>query len=210
VRPRQSLLLGTGICLIAQRAPIQTARQVASIDQVSASRLLFGVGNGWNEDEMANHGTAFASRHKLARASPVHEGDPDGVKGRVSSRVRELRADDGLAEAGPQTASADHRRRRLPVWRAAGPARRQRLDASQHSHPVCGCAGLLPKFPTMAAEAGRDPASVPITIWGVKDLLKRERDDGVSRLVVSFDSGRTDRILPELDCWATLIRQLSS
>jgi probable F420-dependent oxidoreductase len=63
----KTLLLGTGICLIAQRAPIQTAKQVASIDQISGGRFLFGVGNGWNEDEMANHGTAFASRHKLAR-----------------------------------------------------------------------------------------------------------------------------------------------
>ena len=63
----KTLLVGTGICLIAQRDPIQTAKQVASIDQVTGGRFLFGVGNGWNEDEMANHGTAFASRHKLAR-----------------------------------------------------------------------------------------------------------------------------------------------
>jgi len=70
---------------------------------------------------------------------------------------------------------------------------------------------LLPKFCAMAAEAGRDLASVPITIWGAKenlDLLKRDRDDGVSRLVVSLDSGKTDTILPELDRWAMLIRQL--
>ena len=63
----KTLLLGTGICLIAQRDPIQTAKQVASVDQISGGRFLFGIGNGWNEDEMANHGTAFASRHKLAR-----------------------------------------------------------------------------------------------------------------------------------------------
>ena len=62
----KTLLLGTGICLIAQRDPIQTAKQVASIDQVSGGRFLFGVGNGWNEDEMANHGTTdFKGRFKL-------------------------------------------------------------------------------------------------------------------------------------------------
>jgi hypothetical protein len=69
---------------------------------------------------------------------------------------------------------------------------------------------LLPKFREMAAEAGRDPASVPITIWGAKeslDLLKRDRDDGVSRLVVSLDSAKADTILPELDRWPTLIRR---
>src|SRR5262249_49747465 len=43
----RTLLLGTGICLIAQRDPIQTAKLVASIDQVSGGRFLFGVGNGW-------------------------------------------------------------------------------------------------------------------------------------------------------------------
>ena len=55
--------------------------------------------------------------------------------------------------------------------------------------------------------------SVPITIWGAKenlDLLKRDRDDGVSRVVVSLDSAKADTILPELDRWATLIRQLGS
>ncbi len=51
----------------------------------------------------------------------------------------------------------------------------------------------------------------PEMLWGAKenlDLLKRDRDDGVSRVVVSLDSGKADMILPELDRWATLIRQL--
>src|SRR6201987_4044186 len=63
----KTLLLGTGICLIAQRDPIQTAKLVASIDQVSGGRFLFGVGKGGTEDEIANPGTFFASRPKLAR-----------------------------------------------------------------------------------------------------------------------------------------------
>ena len=63
----KTLKIGTGVCLIAQRDPIQTAKLVASIDQVSSGRFVFGVGNGWNQDEMENHGTDFKSRHKLAR-----------------------------------------------------------------------------------------------------------------------------------------------
>ena len=62
-----TLKLATGVCLIAQRDPIQTAKLVASIDQVSGGRFVFGIGNGWNQDEMENHGTDFAQRHKLAR-----------------------------------------------------------------------------------------------------------------------------------------------
>jgi hypothetical protein len=70
---------------------------------------------------------------------------------------------------------------------------------------------LLPKFREMAAEAGRDPSSMPITIWGAKedlDLLKRDRDNGISCVVVSLDSAKADTILPQLDRWANLIRQL--
>src|SRR5246127_5748825 len=63
----KTLKVGTGVCLIAQRDPIQTAKLVASIDQASGGRFLFGIGNGWNQDEMENHGTIYASRHKLAR-----------------------------------------------------------------------------------------------------------------------------------------------
>jgi alkanesulfonate monooxygenase SsuD/methylene tetrahydromethanopterin reductase-like flavin-dependent oxidoreductase (luciferase family) len=71
---------------------------------------------------------------------------------------------------------------------------------------------LLPKFREMAAEAGRDLASVPITLWGAKEenleQLKRDRDNGISRVVVSLDSAKADTILPQPDRWATLIRQL--
>src|SRR5207253_621775 len=63
----RTLKVGTGVCLVAQRDPIQTAKLVASIDHVSGGRFVFGVGNGWNQDEMENHGTAFATRHKRAR-----------------------------------------------------------------------------------------------------------------------------------------------
>src|SRR5690348_1072866 len=63
----KTIKVGTGVCLITQRDPIQTAKNVSSIDQLSGGRFLFGIGNGWNKDEMRNHGTAFETRHKLAR-----------------------------------------------------------------------------------------------------------------------------------------------
>src|ERR1700757_1377624 len=63
----KKLKVGTGVCLVNQRDPIQTAKLVASIDQVSGGRFLFGVGNGWNAEEMEDHGTVFASRAKLVR-----------------------------------------------------------------------------------------------------------------------------------------------
>jgi probable F420-dependent oxidoreductase len=65
----RKIKLGTGVALIQQRDAIQTAKLVASIDQVSQGRLLFGVGGGWNQDEMEDHGTVYATRFKRVRES---------------------------------------------------------------------------------------------------------------------------------------------
>src|SRR5262249_18440614 len=62
-----TLKVATGVCLVQQRDPIQTAKLVASIDQISGGRFLFGVGGGWNAEEMADHGTEFRTRFKLMR-----------------------------------------------------------------------------------------------------------------------------------------------
>ena len=61
------LKLGTGICLVIQRDPIQTAKSVASLDQVSGGRFLFGIGAGWNAEEMGDHGTEFKTRFTVMR-----------------------------------------------------------------------------------------------------------------------------------------------
>ena len=61
------LKVGTGVCLVIQRDTIQTAKLVASIDQVSKGRFLFGIGGGWNQDEMEDHGTVYATRFKRMR-----------------------------------------------------------------------------------------------------------------------------------------------
>ncbi len=63
------LKVGTGICLVAQRDPIHTAKQVASVDQVSGGRFLFGIGAGWNVEEMADHGTDPERRFGIMRES---------------------------------------------------------------------------------------------------------------------------------------------
>ena len=65
----KTIKFGTGVLLVQQRDAIQTAKLVASIDQVSQGRFLFGVGGGWNQDEMENHGTVYASRFKRMRES---------------------------------------------------------------------------------------------------------------------------------------------
>src|ERR1700757_4744049 len=61
------LKLGTGICLVIERDPITMAKEVATLDRLSNGRVLFGIGGGWNEEEMADHGTEFKTRFKLMR-----------------------------------------------------------------------------------------------------------------------------------------------
>src|ERR1700730_12860407 len=63
----KTILIGTGICLLIQRDPIHTAKEAASVDLVSHGRFIFGVGAGWNREEMADHGTEFSTRFKLLR-----------------------------------------------------------------------------------------------------------------------------------------------
>jgi probable F420-dependent oxidoreductase len=62
-----SLRVGTGICLVTQRDPIITAKSVASLDHLSGGRFDFGVGAGWNREEMQNHGTVPRTRMRLMR-----------------------------------------------------------------------------------------------------------------------------------------------
>src|ERR1700756_2646895 len=63
----KTLKVATGVCLVIQRDPIQTAKLVASIDHVSGGRFLFGIGGGWNREEVEGHGAAFTTRFKLMR-----------------------------------------------------------------------------------------------------------------------------------------------
>jgi probable F420-dependent oxidoreductase len=61
------LRLATGICLVIERDTIATARSVASLDHLSGGRFLFGIGGGWNREEMEDHGTRFETRWRLLR-----------------------------------------------------------------------------------------------------------------------------------------------
>jgi len=112
------LKIATGICLVIQRDTIQTAKLVASLDQVSRGRFLFGIGGGWNQEEIENHGTVFATRMQKMR---------EQIEAGVSRRACRFRHDHDLAEAGAEAASAGRSRRRLSVGGAARDPLRQRL-----------------------------------------------------------------------------------
>ncbi len=207
-----TLQIGTGVCLVMQRDPIQTAKLVASIDQVSQGRFLFGVGNGWNADEMANHGTDFKARHKIARERieamrAIWTQDKAEYHGAFVNFDPMMAWPKPVQKPNPPIlvggAFPYGARRALRYGDGWMPHR------ARPNYP--NVADLIPQYRDLVAQSDRDPASVPITIWGAKEdvaMLERDRSLGVVRVIVSLDSARADVILPEIDRWAGIIRRL--
>lgn len=63
----ERLIVGTGICLVIERDPITMAKECASLDVISEGRFIFGIGAGWNREEMENHGADYKNRWKVVR-----------------------------------------------------------------------------------------------------------------------------------------------
>jgi len=206
----RTLKIGTGVCLIAQRDPIQTAKLVASIDQISNGRFLFGVGNGWNQDEMENHGTAFASRHKLVRERI------EAMKAIWTQTKPEYHGEfvnfDPMM-TWPKPVQKPHPP--IIIGGAYPYAARRAVRYGDGWIPLAGRAtqygdvfDTVPKFREMLKEAGRDPAAFPISLFGSTedpDTLRRYRDLGVVRIVISLPAAKADVVLPILDKWTKLI-----
>lgn len=206
----KTLKVATGICLVAQRDPIQTAKLVSSIDQVSGGRFLFGVGIGWNQDEMENHGTVFATRAKLVRErieamKEIWTKDPAEYHGTLVTF-------DPMA-ALPKPIQKPH----PPVIVGGGfpQGARRALSYGDGWMPVAGgvkedeLVRQAEEFQQMVKESGRAPASVSFSLYEAPenpDLLKRLGDRGLSRVIVALESDKEDKILPILDRWARLIR----
>jgi len=202
------LKIGTGVCLVNQRDPIQTAKLVASIDQVSAGRFLFGIGIGWNADEMENHGTVFETRAKLVRER-IEAMKVIWTKSKAEYHGEFVNFDEMMAWPKPVTKPHPP----VIVGGAFPQGARRALRYGNGWIPIAGRAPIedgLRAFKQMAAEMGRDLAEVPVSAFGAIediDAIRRNGELGVSRMVVTLASEKEDTILPILDRWAALIRQ---
>jgi probable F420-dependent oxidoreductase len=209
----KTLKVATGVCLVNQRDTIQTAKLVASIDQVSGGRFLFGVGVGWNQDEMENHGTVFATRAKLTRER-IEAMKEIWTKSKPEYHGEFVNFDPMMT--WPKPVQKPHPP--VIVGGAFPQGARRALRYGDGWMPVTGrqagdIGELVQGFKKLAAEAGRDPATVPLSTFGAPedlDRLKRQRDLGIARVVVTLDSEKEDKILPILDRWADLIRQVGT
>jgi probable F420-dependent oxidoreductase len=199
--------LGTGVALIQQRDVIQTAKLVASIDQACQGRFLFGVGGGWNQDEMEDHGTAYATRFKRVRES-IEAMKEIWTKDKAEYHGEFVNFDPMIAR--PKPVQKPHPP--ILVGGAFPHGARRAIRYGDGWIPGGDIREVLPKFREMAREAGRDPASIEITQFALAedpDRVKRLNDLGVTRVVPMFPPEKADNVLPIVDRWTKIMQQVN-
>lgn len=200
------LKLGTGICLVTERDPIVTAKSVASLDQLSGGRFVFGIGAGWNAEEMENHGTQFATRFRLMRERVL--------------AMKALWTEEVAAFAGEMVHIE-------PSWCYPKPAQRPHppiLLGGETDHTLARvvefCDGWFPRArdgfdPNEAVQrlrraadtAGRDFSSLQITVFRApadQAGLAGYREAGIQRALLEVPDLSRDEILRRLDQTAPL------
>lgn len=206
----ERLKLATGICLVVERDPITLAKEVATLDHLSGGRFLFGIGGGWNAEEMENHGLPFARRWKVLRERieamkaiwSAHEASYEGEFVRFEKII-----------SYPKPAQQPH----PPVIMGSA-------TAGGRDRVVRYCDGWIPidvlidDLPAQIADlrrraeaAGRDP-DIPVSVFAFEatpDDLRRYRDIGVARATIMVPRDE-DRCLAFLDARAELIAELAA
>jgi len=201
-----TIKLGTGICLVAQHDPIVLAKTVASLDVVSGGRFLFGIGYGWNADEMEDHGVPYRLRYAIGRekilaARALWTGEAGSFEGR---HVRV-----GPSWSWPKPVQQPHPP--VLVGGRAGPRIFGHVVEYGDGWMPIGGRGLresLPELHRLAEAAGRDPASIDITVFAARadaDVLEHHAAAGAHRAVLSLPPAGRDTVLPLLDRYASVL-----
>jgi probable F420-dependent oxidoreductase len=204
----KKLKVATGICLVIERDPIVLAKEVASLDLLSGGRVIFGIGGGWNVEEMANHGTQFGTRWKLLR-----------------ERIEAMKV-----MWRDETASYDGALVRFdPLWSYPKPAQKPHPPILLGGHGpkaldrvVAYCDGWMPiglrppglkkaiaDVHARAEKAGRDPRTISVSLFWAPDdeaMLSGYAEIGVERVIFPLPPAPASEVLPKLDHYAKLIR----
>jgi len=203
----KKLTVGTGICLVPQHEPIVTAKAIASLDQLSGGRFVFGIGGGWNVDEMENHGATYKTRFKMMREYVL--------------AMKALWTQESAAYHG-EFVKFD------PVWSWPKPKQKPHppiLLGGESDHSlrriVEYCDGWLPRprgfdpvqgverLKRMASEKGRDPKSLSVVVFAAppdEKVLASYRKAGIHGALLAIPDLGRDEILRQLDQWAPLSR----
>ena len=206
-----TLRLGTGIALVAQRDPIHTAKQVASLDVLSDGRALFGIGAGWNLEEMSDHGTDPARRFGLMRERV------EAMKALWTSEVAEYHG--SQVDFGPTFQKPKPIQRPHPPIHVGGVAPgglRRAVAYGDGWIPIGGRTavdgrGLSDLRAEACGETGRDPVSLEISIYYAPPDVAVIADlagHGIQRVVFGVPSESRDAVLPLLDGYAEVVASL--
>ncbi len=207
----ETLLLATGICLVVQRDPIVTAKEVATLDRISGGRFLFGVGAGWNREEMEDHGTDPRTRFSLLRErveamKAIWTEDEAEYHGR--------HVDFGPMWSWPKPLQEPH----PPVLLGGnGPKVLDRvLEFADAWMPNWGLQtneeliARIEELQSRAADAGR--GRIPVSVYAVRskpEVLEQLAEAGVERAVLWVPPAPRDEVAPRLERLASLVRGLS-
>ena len=202
----KKLLVGTGICLIPERDPIVTAKCVASLDQLSGGRFIFGIGGGWNVEEMENHGARYETRFRMMR-----------------ERILAMKALWTREEASFHGRFVNFD----PVWSWPKPKQRphppillggeidytlRRIVDYCDSWIPCPVGdftarGAVDRLRRMAESKGRDPKSLMISVFRApadRAALAEYRAAGIDEALLEIPDRSRDEILQTLDRHAPL------
>ena len=205
------LKLGTGICLVIERDPITLAKEVASLDLVSGGRFLFGIGGGWNYEEMEDHGTKPRQRWQVLRErilamKQIWTHDAAEYHGRFVNfeplwswpkPVQQPHPPIIVGGSGPRTLERviEYGDEWMPIGGRTGTVLAERIAELQRS----------------AANAGRD--TIPVTVFGVRPdpaVIRHYAEIGVTRCLFGLPPAGADTVLPLLARYADLAREFAT
>jgi len=200
------ITLGTGVCLVAQRDPLVTAKAVATLDHIAKGRFVFGIGFGWNREEMESHGVDFRSRRARAREH-VLAMQRLWTNERTAFEGEFVRFEDSWSWPKP----LQQPRPPILIGGAAGPKLFAHIAEYADGWIPIGGAGVreaMPQLRRAMEQVGRQPAALRVVTFGsVPDPGKLEyyASIGVTEVVLRIPCAPADVVLPLLDQCAALL-----
>jgi probable F420-dependent oxidoreductase len=205
----ERLQLGTGICLVAQRDPIVLAKEIASLDVLSRGRFVFGIGYGWNEDEMENHGVQPRHRRAIVREKVL------AMEALWSHDEASFEGDHvHLTPTWSWPKPMQQPRPPVLIGGAAGATLFRHIAEYADGWIPIGGSGMADGLARLRAEfeqVGRDPASLQVTVIGAEPSpgkLDHLASRGVDRFLISLPAAPAATVLPLLDRYAEALEAI--
>lgn len=201
-----TLKLGTGICLVVERDPITLAKEVATVDFLSNGRFLFGIGGGWNEEEMENHGTKPSRRWRILRERILAMKE---IWTKDEAEYHGEFVDFDPIWSWPKPKQKPH----PPVMIGGnGPRTLERVvEYGDEWFPIPGrgqdIIERIGELQERAKAAGRAP--IPVSLFGVRpelETIEQFEKAGVHRVLLPLRPAPADVVLPTVKRYAELIR----